>query len=298
MARPVARSAIRVGTRGSRLAIIQSEWVIERLRVGLPEVEIGAMVIATTGDRSARAPRGEGIFVKEIQQALLDGEIDLAVHSLKDLPTEPVQGLRIAAIPPRSDPRDALVGARLAELRDGDRVGTGSPRRSAQLRRLRPNIEVVPIRGNLPTRVEKARSGEVAAVMLAVAGLTRLGLEPDEVFDIRDVLPAPGQGALAVEVRAEDQDMAELVGRVDDPETRCSVLAERAVLREMGGGCLLPVGAFGRLEGDALIVDAAVVSADGAREARARGKGNPSRPDEVAKSVAADLVGRGAMDLL
>jgi hydroxymethylbilane synthase len=298
MARPVARSVIRVGTRGSRLALIQSEWIIERLRAELPEAEIGATVIATTGDRSASAPRGEGVFVKEIQRALLEGHIDLAVHSLKDLPTEPAEGLRLAAVPPRADPRDALVGARLVQLQDGDRVGTGSPRRSAQLRRLRPNLEVVPIRGNLPTRVEKARSGEVAAVMLAVAGLARLEVEPDEVFDIRDILPAPGQGALAVEVRAEDQEMAELVGRLDDPETRGSVGAERAVLREMGGGCLLPVGAFARIEGDALIVDAAVVSADGTREARARGEGNPAEPDEIAKRVAADLVASGALDLL
>lgn len=298
MARPAARSPIRVGTRGSRLALIQSRWVIERLGTAIPEIEISPMVIETTGDRSAKAPRGDGVFVKEIQRALLEGEIDLAVHSLKDLPTEPIEGVRIAAIPARANPRDALVGARLADLRDGARVGTGSPRRSAQLRRLRPTVEVVPIRGNLPTRVQKARSGEVAAVMLAVAGLARLGVEPDEIFDVSDVLPAPGQGALAVEVRAEDQEMARLAGRLDDPETRCSVVAERAVLREMGGGCLLPVGAFARLEGGTLVVDAGVVSADGTREARARGQGDPSRPEEVAKRVAFDLVGAGALGLL
>lgn len=298
MAATAPRPKISAGTRGSRLALIQAEWVIGRLRAAASGIEIGIEVIATTGDSSAKAPRGEGVFVKEIQRALLDGEIDLAVHSLKDLPTEPAEGLRIAAIPERTDPRDALVGARLTDLPPGAKVGTGSPRRSAQLRRLRPDLEVVPVRGNVPTRVQKARSGEVDAVMVAAAGLLRLGIDPDYLFDPAEVLPAPGQGALAVEIRAGDGEIAGWVEQLDDRQTRSAAVAERAVLREMGGGCLLPVGAYGRVEDGALIVDAAVVSADGGREARATDEGDPSHPEEVARRVAKSLIESGALELL
>lgn len=277
---------------------MQTEWVLDRLRQLAPEMNFAPQVITTTGDKSATARRGDGVFVKEIQRALLEGEIQLAVHSLKDLPTLPVAGVSIAAIPERFDPRDALVGSTLAALSPGSKIGTGSPRRAAQLRRLRPDLEVQSIRGNVPTRVEKARSGVVDAVILAAAGLGRLGIEADEIFDAEVILPAPGQGALAVEVRSDDHELFRVVSALDDPTTRASVVAERMVLRELGGGCMLPVAAYGRVEDGALIIDATVVSSSGGREARARGVGDPLRPEEVAQEVAERLVEHGALELL
>jgi hydroxymethylbilane synthase len=286
-----------VGSRGSRLARVQADWVIERLRAIAPDIAWEPVVIATTGDRSAAAPRGSGVFVKEIQQALLSGEIDLAVHSLKDLPTDQVPGLSLAATPERADPRDALVGTRLGRLEPGARVGTGSPRRSAQLRRLRPDIDVVPVRGNIPTRVEKVARGEMAAVMLAAAGLGRLGIPADELFDPADVLPAPGQGALAVEAREGDAAGA-LAAALDHPATRAAVVAERAALAELGGGCMLPVATYARLEGGRLVLEAAATSADGTSQARAMAEGDVSRPEELGAEVAHRLIELGALDLL
>jgi hydroxymethylbilane synthase len=298
MTRDTARRTVRIGTRGSRLALIQTEWVIERLRRLAPGIGWEPTVVRTTGDRSMKVKLGSGVFVKEIQSQLLDGRIHLAVHSLKDLPTETVKGLTLAAIPPRADPRDALVGATLRSLRPGARVGTGSPRRQAQLRRLRPDLEVLPIRGNVPTRVEKARSGELDAVMVAAAGLERLELTPDEVFAPDVVLPAPGQGALAVQAGLEDEALVELVAGLDDPATRAAVTAERAILREMGGGCMLPVATFGRVRDGTLVVQAAVTSPDGARQVRVAEEGAASEALQVAARAAGRLLRMGALELL
>ncbi len=292
------RRTVRIGTRGSRLALIQTEWVIQSLRRLEPDVEWEPTVISTTGDRSMKVQLGAGIFVKEIQHQLLDGRIDLAVHSLKDLPTESASGLGLAAIPPRADPRDALVGATLRSLHPGARVGTGSPRRQAQLRRLRPDLEVLPIRGNVPTRVEKARSGELDAVMVAAAGLERLDLAADELFAPDVVLPAPGQGALAVQAGLEDEELLELVGGLDDFATRAAVTAERAILREMGGGCMLPVATFGQVQEGMLSVQAAVTSPDGARQVRVLEDGKALEPLEVAARAAERLLQMGALELL
>jgi len=255
------------------------------------------------GDPARTSPvLGDGIFVKEIQRALLSGEVDLAVHSLKDMPTEPVKGLIIAAIPVREDPSDALVGATLLTLGAGARVGTSSPRRAAQLRRLRPDLNVLPIHGNVPTRVDRVAAGEFDAVMLATAGLIRLGLPADEIFDPGVVLPAPGQGALAIEVREQDGDLAGLVGRLHDPSTHSSVAAERRVLSDLGGGCLLPVAAWGRVEardgGDRLVLDAAVTSADGKVQIRESDEDDPGRYLPLAKSVARSLIRGGAREIL
>jgi hydroxymethylbilane synthase len=271
---------------------------VDLLKAANAELAFAIEKITTTGDRQGGAILGEGIFVREIQKALLDGSIDVAVHSLKDLPTELVEGLRIAAIPQRADPREALVGGTLGSLRKGARVGTGSPRRSAQLRRLRDDLEVVPIRGNVPTRVEKARSGEFDAVLLACAGLERLGIDPDEILDPLQILPAPGQGALALETRDESGLAGDACAQIDDLEIRAAVDAERILLREMGGGCLLPVGAWGRIEEGRLLLDAAVVSADGAREARGHAEGVPSGAGAVARQLAEELKSQGAMELL
>lgn len=293
-----AGRALRVGTRGSHLALVQTEWVIRRLGSLAPELVWEPVVISTTGDMSARQARGDGLFVMEIREALLHGLVDLAVHSLKDLPTEPVPGLAVAAIPPRADPRDAIIGGRLESLPAAARVGTGSPRRAAQLRHLRPDLEVVPLRGNVPTRVRRARAGELDAVILAAAGLERLGIEPDEVLPLEQVLPAPGQGALAVEVRAGDQEPAALVERLDDPPTRAAVTAERGVLAELGGGCMLPVATFARIDDGVLLLHAAVTSSDGSRQIRLSERGDPERPLDAASALARRLLQVGALDLL
>ncbi|MEA2592775.1 MAG: hydroxymethylbilane synthase [Actinomycetota bacterium] len=286
-----------VGTRGSRLARAQTAWVIERLRDAVPDRRWLEVLISTAGDQSASLALGTGVFVKEIEQALLEGAIDVAVHSLKDLPTEPTPGLTIAAVPERADPRDSLVGGRLDDLPDGARVGTGSPRRGAQLRRLRPGLDVVPIRGNVPTRVDKVRTGQVEAVMVAAAGLGRLGIPADDFFDPEVILPAPGQGALAIQSR-EDDELASLVAALDHPPTRSATTAERAVLASLGGGCMLPIATYARHEGGVLVVEAAVTSDDGTRQVRARASGDPAAAEELGASVAERLADLGAMELL
>jgi hydroxymethylbilane synthase len=286
-----------VGTRGSRLARAQTAWVIERLRDAVPDRRWLEVLISTAGDQSASLALGTGVFVKEIEQALLEGAIDVAVHSLKDLPTEPTPGLTIAAVPERADPRDSLVGGRLDDLPDGARVGTGSPRRGAQLRRLRPGLDVVPIRGNVPTRVDKVRTGQVEAVMVAAAGLGRLGIPADDFFDPEVILPAPGQGALAIQSR-EDDELASLVAALDHPPTRSATTAERAVLASLGGGCMLPIATYARHEGGVLVVEAAVTSDDGTRQVRARASGDPAAAEELGASVAERLRDLGAMELL
>lgn len=294
----VPTRTVRVGTRGSRLALAQTTRVVDDLRRTSPGKDFEVVEISTTGDRRPDVPLGEGIFVKEIQRALLAGEIDMAVHSFKDLPTQEVEALAIAAVTRREDPREALVGGTLQGLTKGARVGTGSPRRTAALRRLRGDLEVVGIRGNVPTRVEKARSGEVDAVLVAHAGLIRLGIVADEVIDALTILPAPGQGALALEVRAGDASTFEVASAIDHSESRAAASAERAVLRELGGGCLLPLGAHGRMEADDLLLDAGVVEAAGGQEVRASARGPAADWEELAASVALDLQRRGALDLL
>src|ERR1700730_3996116 len=286
-----------VGTRGSRLARAQTAWVIERLRDAVPDRRWLEVLISTAGDQSASLALGTGVFVKEIEQALLEGAIDVAVHSLKDLPTDPTPGLTIAAVPERADPRDSLVGGRLDDLPDGARVGTGSPRRGAQLRRLRPGLDVVPIRGNVPTRVDKVRTGQVEAVMVAAAGLGRLGIPADDFFDPEVILPAPGQGALAIQSR-EDDELASLVAALDHTPTRSATPAERAVLASLGGGCMLPIATYARHEGGIRVVESAVPSDDGTRQVRARASGEPSEAASLGAAVATRLADLGAMELL
>lgn len=288
---------LRIGTRGSELARVQTAWVTDRL-AELGQGPVETVVITTSGDQSPSVPLGTGVFVREIQRGLLEERIDLAVHSLKDLPTDPTPGLVLGAIPGRADPRDALVGARLDQLAAGDRVGTGSPRRAAQLRRLRPDLEVVAIRGNIGTRIARIGAGQVAAVLLAAAGLERLGIAPDQVLSEDDMLPAPGQGALAVEIRAEDHALAEVVRPLDHPPTRAGVVAERAVLRRLGGGCLLPVATYGRVVGGRLRLDASVTAADGSAQARASAEGDADQPEQLGTQVGEDLLAQGAAALL
>ena len=242
-----------LGTRGSVLARRQSDIVIEALRSVAPDVEVEVQTLHTEGDRrqdvSLDAIGGQGVFVKDIEQRLQRREIDIAVHSLKDMPAEAPAGLTIAALLPRADARDALVSRdklRLAALPAGARIGTDSRRRSVQLTALSPNVFVDSIRGNVDTRIAKVMSGDYDAVVLAAAGLERLGRldEASEVFEIDDMLPAPGQGVLAIECRADDAEVIDLLRRIDDAPTRAAATAERAFLRTLGAGCRLPVGAY------------------------------------------------------
>ncbi len=262
---------LRLGTRGSLLARTQSGHVADAIRASDPAIEIETVLVRTEGDRRQEHPIApgrslpKGLFTGALEEALRDGRIDFAVHSLKDLPAEVPDGLTIAAIPPRADARDALLsnGPCFAELAPAARVATGSPRRVAQMRFRRPDLDFVPVHGNVDTRIRKLRDGEFGAIVLAMAGLDRLGrgAEAIETFALDVVLPAPGQGALAVESR--DDEVAEFLReRLDDPWTRAAVTAERAVLLAAGGGCSLPLGAHAEVDGDRLRLRAVLFSED------------------------------------
>jgi hydroxymethylbilane synthase len=246
-----------VGTRGSRLALAQTALVADALRRSGRTISIDVKEIVTQGDRDAKPMSeigGQGVFTKAIEDALLRGDIDVAVHSMKDLPPKLTAGLAIAAIPQRGDPRDALVtrdGRKLAELPAGARIGTGSARRAVQLRALRPDVEPVDIRGNVDTRIRKVDGGEYDAAVLAMAGFERLGLvaRVSQVFSINEMVPSPGQGALAVQVRVGDDVAWDAVEALDHRQTRIAVAYERAFLAQLGEGCSLPVGAHAFVDG-------------------------------------------------
>ncbi len=243
--------ALRIGTRASKLALAQTNYVADRLREAHPGLEIELVEITTAGDRDQASALSEGVgwFTSTIQQALQAGEIDVAVHSFKDLPTKRPEGLVIAAVPVREDPRDALVsrsGKTLLELPAGAVVGTSSPRREAQIRGIRADLDIRPIRGNVDTRLRKLDDGEYDAIVLALAGLRRLGLEDrvTQVFGLYDIVPAPAQGVIAVECRAGDAETRRLLAAIDDQAIRQSVAAERAFLAEIDAGCSFPAAAF------------------------------------------------------
>lgn len=259
-----------IGTRGSRLALRQVEMVIDMLRAAAPDVAIDVLEIKTEGDRSS-APLsqigGLGVFTKAIEDALLSGAVDIAVHSLKDLPPELPAGLTIGAVPARGDVRDALVTRNhvaLADLPAGARIGTGSGRRAVMLRQLRPDLQPVEIRGNVDTRIRKVESGEFDGAVLAMAGLERLGLLDNvaQVFETDELTPAVGQAALAIEIRDSDAEALALVRTIDHWQTRAAVEAERGYLRRLGAGCRLPVGAYAWVEGESLCMQG-MLAADG-----------------------------------
>jgi hydroxymethylbilane synthase len=296
----VSRPVLRLGTRKSPMAMAQSghvaKLITERTGVGVELVGL-----TTFGDVTrANLPDigGTGVFVSALREGLLAGDVDLAVHSLKDLPTAAMPGITLAAVPARDDPRDALAGrdgAKLADLPPGAMIGTGSPRRAAQLLLMRPDVRPVAVRGNAGTRLGKVTSGEVDAVVLAYAGLARIG-ELDrvsQIFEPDDMLPAPGQGALAVECRTEDRAITDLLALVDDPASRAAVTAERTVLAELQAGCSAPVGAYAAGTG-VLHLAAIVVAEDGGRAVRARLSGPPSRAAGLGRDVAAELLRQGA----
>jgi hydroxymethylbilane synthase len=299
---------LRLGTRRSALATTQSTWVADRLRELGHEVEL--VEITTAGDRDRTTPLatlgGTGVFVSALRDALRDGTVDLAVHSLKDLPTTPEDDLVVAGIPVREDPRDALVardGLTLGELPAGATVGTGSPRRRAQLEALGLGLELRELRGNVDTRLAKVTAGELDAVVLAQAGLSRLSRTSvvTEVLDPIQMLPAPGQGALAVEVRAADTATRDAVAALDDADTRACVVAERAVLAELEAGCSAPIGALAEIvlgdDGDELSLRAVVASTDGSGELRRSATGLPADAERVGRALARLLIEDGAADL-
>jgi hydroxymethylbilane synthase len=301
---------IRVGTRASLLATTQSEQVAAMIREQLGRDTV-LVEVTTEGDRTQAAgipleqAGGTGVFVSALREALLNGEVDVAVHSLKDLPTAVPDQIALAAVPPREDPRDVVVardGLTLGELPAGSRVGTGSPRRAAQLHALGLGLDVVGVRGNVDTRIGKVHSGEYDAVLLARAGLARIGRleEVTEVLDPLQMLPAPGQGALAVECRADD-DLLTALAALDDRGSRAAVEAERAVLATLEGGCSAPVGALAEVvegeDGDELWVRAVALSTDGALSVRRSATGDPDDAAGVGARLAKEMLADGAGDL-
>ncbi|GAA4589557.1 hydroxymethylbilane synthase [Planotetraspora phitsanulokensis] len=296
-------AALRLGTRKSLMATTQSQSVADRL-TGLTGRDVELVGITTFGDvTKAHLAQlgGTGVFVSELRGKLVDGDIDFAVHSLKDLPTAPDERIVIAAILPRDDPRDALVSnAKLADLPPGSKIGTGSPRRVAQLRAMRPDLDYLPIRGNADTRIGKIAAGEFDGVVLAAAGLERIGRDSEisEIFDVDAMLPAPGQGALAVECLASRTDLIELLGVLDDPRTRAAVTAERSVLAALEAGCAAPVGAFASGDGHILNLTAVVVATDGVRSVRKSASGPPPAAMDLGRDLAAAMIAEGADTLM
>ncbi|MGB2592959.1 MAG: hydroxymethylbilane synthase [Candidatus Acidiferrum sp.] len=297
---------LRIGTRGSLLAKWQAESVRKQLfaRAGL-ETEI--VVIKTAGDKLQMSPLsqigGKGIFIKELEEALLEETIDLAVHSVKDVPTDTPSRLMFPAVCRREDVRDCLVaakGATLASLRQGARVGTGSLRRQAQLRHLRPDLDIRDLRGNVDTRLRKVESGEYEAVMVAKAGLDRLGLSEriTETLSPETFLPAVGQGAIAVECRVRDTEAADIVAGLDDAETRTAIIAERALLAALHGGCQVPLGAWARIERGELVIEACVCSVDGLQYVKQRATAAPEQAAELGGHMATLLMEAGAQSIL
>jgi hydroxymethylbilane synthase len=301
-------ATLRIGTRGSALARWQAEWVAHRLRQLGQSVEL--IEIATLGDddrtRSVEEIGTRGVFTKEIQRALLAGNVDLGVHSLKDLPTEAIDGLILAAVPPRESAADVLVSKKhvtLDSLLKGAHIGTGSLRRQAQLRYIRPDLKIDDIRGNVDTRLKKLDEGQFDALVLAEAGLRRLGLAHriTQVLPFDLMLPAVGQGALAIECRVHDAATRAAVAPLDDPSTHGAVLAERSLLARLRGGCMAPVGAWGRIEGNSLQLSSIVLSADGTRRVEAHDAADASDPrnaEQLGVRVADALLVQGAAELI
>jgi hydroxymethylbilane synthase len=290
---------LRVATRGSQLALIQTNLVIDLLAVRWPEVRFEIVTASTPGDRDKQTPLttlGQGVFVKGVEEQLLDGRVDLAVHSLKDVPTAETAGLTLAAFPLRADARDGLVcrvGRNLASLPPGARVGTGSPRRAAQLLALRDDLVMTPIRGNLDTRLRKVRDGDVDALTVAIAGMERLGRlgELDQALEIDECTPAAGQGTLAVQCRSDDDQVQELLAAIDVPTIRAGALAERAFLARLGGGCQLPAGAVARVfDGGSLEIVGVVASTDGRRLVREHASGSANEPEAAGRALADALL--------
>lgn len=298
-------TTVRLGTRGSALALWQSRFVAAQLALLDPGLHVELVEIVSTGDQITdvllQDVEGTGFFTATLERALLDGRVDVAAHSYKDLPVEPTAGLTVAAVPARGPVEDVLCardGHTLRTLPPGARVGTCSARRTAQVRARRPDLEMRPLRGNVPTRVRQVTTGALDAIVLARAGMVRLGLDRhvSEVFTLEAMLPAPAQGALAVECRTADHALVRLLAGLDDPATRRAVTAERVLLHALGGGCSVPVGAAARLVAGQIVLDAGVFSLDGSRALRVTARGHDG--DELGRRAAGHLLDQGAREVL
>ena len=303
----VATRSIIVGTRGSKLALVQTQLVLERLVEAHPGVEFRIKTIRTQGDRqrnrSLSRMGGQGVFVKELEEALLSADIDMAVHSLKDMPTQTSDRFRLAAVAMRVDARDALIsraGRSLAALRRGARVATGSARRAAQLRAYRRDIEICPLRGNIDTRLGKLDSAGLDGIIVAAAAMIRLRWEHriTEYLPTDSFLPSGGQGALALEVNAQDHESAAIASVIDDEATHQAVDAERAFLSTLEAGCRAPVAVLGTVADGVLRLEGMVAAVDGTTILRDTQKGSPAQPGEVGRLLAETLLARGASDLI
>ncbi len=296
---------IRIGTRGSKLAQWQANWVADQLRQHGAIVEL--IEITTSGDIQQTGPIAavglQGVFTKEVQAAVLAGEADIAVHSLKDLPTEQVAGLALGAVPERENVADALItnqAPSLAALQPDARIGTGSLRRQSQLKHLRPDLNVVGIRGNVDTRLRKLDDGEYDAILLAAAGLRRLGWADriTQLLEPPQMLPAVGQGALGIECRADDQRVLELLAPLNHHETHQATIAERAMLALLHGGCSVPVGGWGRIENGKLALDGLVAKVDGTQVLKATATGELADAEQIGQQVAEQLLAQGAAEII
>jgi hydroxymethylbilane synthase len=298
---------LRIGTRGSQLALAQSRWVKEKIEAKYSAVRVELVRIKTKGDKILGSPLskigGKGLFVKEIEDALLRKDVDLAVHSMKDVPAELPEGLEISLFPMREDPRDALVSTAYESIQDlpkGASVGTGSLRRSAQLLRLRPDLRVIPVRGNVDTRLKKIESGDLHAVILATAGLRRLGLEKriSQVLPTEMFLPAIGQGVLGLEMRRTDESLRNLLRFLNHQETELIVRAERGFLKELEGGCQVPIAGYGRLDGDKLLLEGMVANLNASELIRDEAFGPMEKPEEIGVQLARKILASGADKIL
>ncbi len=301
----MTKPRIRIATRGSQLALWQSNWVAGQLRLLGADVEL--IEITTSGDAQQTGPIAavglQGVFTKEVQAVVLAGEADVAVHSLKDLPTEQVSGLVLGAVPERENVADALVTnstKTLAGLSAGARVGTGSSRRQSQLKHLRPDLNIVGIRGNVDTRLRKLDDGEYDAILLAAAGLRRLGWADriTELLQPPQMLPAVGQGALGIECRADDQVALKFLGQLDHHETHQATAAERSMLALLHGGCSVPVGGWGRIENGQLALDGLVANLDGTEILKANASGELADAEQIGQQVAEQLLAQGAAEVI
>jgi hydroxymethylbilane synthase len=297
---------VRVGTRSSALARLQTDLVLNQLRPLYPSLDFQVVTVTTHGDANASAPlagMGLGVFVKEIEQQLLAGQLDMAVHSLKDMPTLLPEGLALVALLPREDPRDVLVNryaCGLEQLPEGARIGTSSPRRQSQLLSCCPNVSVVPIRGNVETRLRKAEGEECDGAILAAAGLLRLGLADriTEYLSPQRFVPPPGQGIMAVETRADDDRMAGILRAIDHAATRYAATAERAFLERLGGGCQVPVGAYAQSDGELMNLTVFLGAPDGSQTFQAKVRGLTHSPHQLAADAHLAIVERGGGQLL
>jgi len=298
---------ITIGSRGSKLALWQAEWVKARLETLHPGLHVAITVIKTKGDKILDVPLakvgGKGLFVKEIEEALLSGDIDLAVHSMKDMPAEIPPRLGIGAIPERETPFDVLISREnqtFANLKTGARVGTSSLRRASQLRHIRPDVEIIPLRGNLDTRLRKLTTDNLDAIVLAAAGVKRLDLESriTQYLDPEVMLPAAGQGALCVEIRTDDPATAAFVKPLDHTATRVVIAGERAFLNHLGGSCQIPIAAFGEIIQNRFVLRGLVSNLDGTQIVTATREGAPDRSARIGVELAEHLISKGAAKIL